>query len=186
MAARAGGWNCRPCHRHGLPAGDEAGACVEATTAIRQAESPSRKASDRTLDGALRSLSSRLLGDSAYGSVEMLGRLVYEHGIKPHVTVRAGGCFVPRGQSDGGAREGKVGNAVNSGAPDLGAEPTVTFRLSGMSVAEYFLPLRPAACDGGQCTATAGRPEDRRRGNGRQRLAGLRGRFQIPRHGRLR
>src|SRR5712671_3646293 len=95
MAARAGGWNCRPCHRHGLPAGDEAGACVEATTAIRQAESPSRKASDRTLDGALRSLSSRLLGDSAYGSVEMLGWLVYQQGIEPHVTVRPGGCFVP-------------------------------------------------------------------------------------------
>ena len=29
----------------------------------------------------------RLLGDSAYGSAEMLGRLVYEHGIEPHVTV---------------------------------------------------------------------------------------------------
>jgi hypothetical protein len=91
-----------------------------------------------------------------------------------------------RRRPSGGAHEGKVGNAVNSGAPDLGAEPTVTFRRGGMSVAEYFLPLRPAACDGGQCTATAGRPEDRRRGNGRQRLAGLRGRFQIPRHGRLR
>ena len=29
----------------------------------------------------------RLLGDSAYGSGEMLGRLVYEHGIEPHMTV---------------------------------------------------------------------------------------------------
>ena len=29
----------------------------------------------------------RLLGDSAYGSAEMLGWLVYEHGIEPHVTV---------------------------------------------------------------------------------------------------
>ena len=29
----------------------------------------------------------RLLGDSAYGSAETLGRLVYEHGIEPHVTV---------------------------------------------------------------------------------------------------
>ena len=28
-----------------------------------------------------------LLGDSAYGSAEMLGWLVYEHGIEPHVTV---------------------------------------------------------------------------------------------------
>ena len=29
----------------------------------------------------------RLMGDSAYGSAEMLGWLVYEHGIEPHVTV---------------------------------------------------------------------------------------------------
>ena len=29
----------------------------------------------------------RLLGDSAYGSAEMLGWLVYKHGIEPHVTV---------------------------------------------------------------------------------------------------
>jgi hypothetical protein len=29
----------------------------------------------------------RLLGDSAYGSAEMLGWLVYAHGIEPHVTV---------------------------------------------------------------------------------------------------
>jgi hypothetical protein len=29
----------------------------------------------------------RLLGDSAYGSAEMLGWLVYEHGIEPHVSV---------------------------------------------------------------------------------------------------
>jgi hypothetical protein len=27
------------------------------------------------------------MGDSAYGSAEMLGWLVYEHGIEPHVTV---------------------------------------------------------------------------------------------------
>jgi hypothetical protein len=29
----------------------------------------------------------RVMGDSAYGSAEMLGWLVYEHGIEPHVTV---------------------------------------------------------------------------------------------------
>ena len=28
----------------------------------------------------------RLMGDSAYGSADMLGWLVYEHGIEPHVT----------------------------------------------------------------------------------------------------
>jgi hypothetical protein len=30
---------------------------------------------------------SRLLGDSGYGSAEMLAWLVYEHGVEPHVTV---------------------------------------------------------------------------------------------------
>ena len=29
----------------------------------------------------------KLMGDSAYGSAEMLGWLVYEHGIEPHATV---------------------------------------------------------------------------------------------------
>jgi hypothetical protein len=29
----------------------------------------------------------RLMGDSAFGSAGMLGGLVYEHGIEPHVTV---------------------------------------------------------------------------------------------------
>ena len=30
---------------------------------------------------------SRLIADSAYGSAEMLGWLVHEHGIEPHITV---------------------------------------------------------------------------------------------------
>jgi hypothetical protein len=29
----------------------------------------------------------RVMGDSAYSSTEMLGWLVHEHGIEPHVTV---------------------------------------------------------------------------------------------------
>jgi hypothetical protein len=29
----------------------------------------------------------KLMGDSAYGSAEMIGWLVYEHGIEPHVAV---------------------------------------------------------------------------------------------------
>jgi HTH-like domain len=36
---------------------------------------------------ALVAYPARVLGDSAYGSAEMLGWLVYEHGIEPHVTV---------------------------------------------------------------------------------------------------
>jgi transposase len=60
---------------------------VEATTAIRQAEVlAAKRMLERTKDSfALHP--ARLLGDSAYGSAEMLGWLVYEHGIEPHVTV---------------------------------------------------------------------------------------------------
>ena len=48
---------------------------------------PGREAHDRTLDDRFDLYPARLLGDSAYGSAEMLGWLVYEHGIEPHVTV---------------------------------------------------------------------------------------------------
>ena len=60
---------------------------VEPTTAIRQAEVlAAKRMIERTAkDFAL--YPSRLLGDSAYGSADMLGWLVDEHGIEPHVTV---------------------------------------------------------------------------------------------------
>lgn len=60
---------------------------VEATTAIRQAEVLAAK---RMIERSLERLDlypGRLLGDSGYGSAEMLAWLVYEHGIEPHVTV---------------------------------------------------------------------------------------------------
>ena len=60
---------------------------VEATTAIRQAEVLAAK---RMIERAMDRFDlypARLLGDSAYGSAEMLGWLVYDHGIEPHVTV---------------------------------------------------------------------------------------------------
>src|SRR5262249_9926512 len=59
----------------------------EATPAIRQAEVLAAK---RMIERSLERFDlypSRLLGDSGYGSAEMLGWLVYEHGIEPHVTV---------------------------------------------------------------------------------------------------
>jgi transposase len=60
---------------------------VEATTAIRQAEVlAAKRMIERTMEG-FTLYPARLLGDSAYGSAEMLGWLVYEHGIEPHVTV---------------------------------------------------------------------------------------------------
>lgn len=60
---------------------------VEATTAIRQAEVLAAK---RMIQRSLERFDlypGRILGDSAYGSAEMLGWLLYEHGIEPHVTV---------------------------------------------------------------------------------------------------
>ena len=71
---------------------------VEPTTAIRQAEV---LAARRMIERTARNFAlhpSRLLGDSAYGSADMLGWLVDEQGIEPHVTVfdksaRADGTF---------------------------------------------------------------------------------------------
>jgi len=60
---------------------------VEATTAIRQAEVlAARRMIERSMD-RFGLYPARLMGDSAYGSAEMLGWLVHEHGIEPHVTV---------------------------------------------------------------------------------------------------
>jgi transposase len=60
---------------------------VEATTAIRQAEVlAAKRMIERSMD-RFGLYPARLMGDSAYGSAEMLGWLVYEHGIEPHVTV---------------------------------------------------------------------------------------------------
>jgi len=60
---------------------------VEATTAIRQAEVlAAKRMIERSID-RFDLYPSRLLGDSAYGSGEMLGWLVDEHGIAPHVSV---------------------------------------------------------------------------------------------------
>jgi hypothetical protein len=60
---------------------------VEATTAIRQAEVLAAK---RMIERSMECFDiypAKLMGDSAYGSAEMIGWLVYEHGIEPHVTV---------------------------------------------------------------------------------------------------
>jgi transposase len=60
---------------------------VEATTAIRQAEVlAARRMIERSME-RFDLYPTRLLGDSAYGSADMLGWLVHKHGIEPHVTV---------------------------------------------------------------------------------------------------
>ena len=60
---------------------------VEATTAIRQAEVLAAK---RMIERSMERFDlhpARLIGDTAYGSAEMLNWLVDEHGIEPHVPV---------------------------------------------------------------------------------------------------
>ena len=60
---------------------------VEATTAIRQAEVTAAKTMiERTLE-RFDLYPERLASDSAYGSAEMLGWLVHEQGIEPHIPV---------------------------------------------------------------------------------------------------
>src|SRR5215472_12491009 len=60
---------------------------VEATTAIRQAEVlAAQRMVERSLEG-FDLYPERLIGDSAYGSAEMLNWLVNEHGIEPHIPV---------------------------------------------------------------------------------------------------
>lgn len=60
---------------------------VEATTAIRQAEVlAARRMIERSME-RFDLYPARLMGDSAYGSADMLGWLVHKHGIEPHVTV---------------------------------------------------------------------------------------------------
>lgn len=60
---------------------------VEATTAIRQAEVlAARRMIERSME-RFDLYPARLMADSAYGSADMLGWLVHEHGIEPHVTV---------------------------------------------------------------------------------------------------
>ena len=60
---------------------------VEPTTAIRQAEVLAAKRMIKRTAKKVALHPSRLLGDSAYGSADMLGWLVDEQGIEPHVTV---------------------------------------------------------------------------------------------------
>jgi transposase len=60
---------------------------VEATTAVRQAEVTAAKTMIARTEERFDLYPERLAGDTAYGSAEMLGWLVHEHGIEPHVPV---------------------------------------------------------------------------------------------------
>ena len=125
---------------------------VEATTAIRQAEVLAAK---RMIERAMERFDlypARLMGDSAYGSAEMLGWLVYKHGIEPHVTVfdksgRTDGTFSREDFSydpigdvyicPGGKTLTTTGTLVNDGA-------TMLYRASKMDC--DGCPLKPGCC----------------------------------------
>ena len=69
---------------------------VETTTAIRQAEILAAKRMVQRAKDRFDLYPARLIGDSAYGTADMLNWLVHEHGIEPHVPV-----FDKSGRSDG-------------------------------------------------------------------------------------
>ena len=125
---------------------------VEATTAIRQAEVMAAK---RMIERSMERFDlhpAKLMGDSAYGSADMLGWLVDAHGIEPHVTVfdksaRNDGTF---SRDDftydydrdsylcpGGRMLTTTGTRVNEGA-------TVLYRASRRDCAAC--PLKPRCC----------------------------------------
>ena len=60
---------------------------VEASTAVRQAEVTAAKTMIERIEERFDLYPGRLAGDAAYGSAEMLGWLVHDQGIEPHVTV---------------------------------------------------------------------------------------------------
>jgi IS5 family transposase len=60
---------------------------VEATTAIRQAEILAAKRMVERSVACFDLYPERLIGDTAYGSAEMLNWLVHEQGIEPHIPV---------------------------------------------------------------------------------------------------
>ncbi len=69
---------------------------VEASTAIRQAEVTAAKTMIERTEERFGLYPERLAADTAYGSAEMLGWLVHERGIEPHIPV-----FDKSGRSDG-------------------------------------------------------------------------------------
>lgn len=60
---------------------------VEASTAVRQAEVKAAKTMIERTEARFDLYPQRLAGDTGYGSAEMLGWLVHERGIEPHVPV---------------------------------------------------------------------------------------------------
>jgi hypothetical protein len=74
----------------------------------------------------------RILGDSAYGSAEMLGWLLYEHGIEPHVTRGGATC-----------REGPIADITEFYAYSSFFDPLSKSRSFHSSLASGAPPTRP-------------------------------------------
>ena len=118
---------------------------VEATTAVRQAEVTAAKTMiDRTAD-TFEVSPSRLAADTGYGSAEMLGWLVDERGIEPHIPVfdkseRTDGTFSrsefaydPEGDlyvCPGGKELRKRRRSFTSPRPDVTKEGIILYRAS--------------------------------------------------------
>src|SRR3954453_19574423 len=111
---------------------------VEATTAIRQGEVlAARRMIERTAQN-LALQPRRLLGDSAYGSAEMLGWLVSERNIAPHVTVfdksaRKDGTFSREDFHYDPERDVYVcpgGNMLTTTGPRVNDDATLLYRAS--------------------------------------------------------
>ena len=125
---------------------------VEATTAVRPAEvTAARRMIERTHE-RFELLPERLAADTGYGSAEMLGWLVHEKGIEPHVPVfdksrRTDGTFSredfrydPASDSyrcPGGKLMRTTGTLVNDGA-------TLIYRASKQDCSGC--PLKPRCC----------------------------------------
>ena len=69
---------------------------VEPTAPIRQAENKAARDMIERVMAQTGLYPARLVGDTGYGNAEMLGWLVYEHGIEPHIPV-----FDKSGRRDG-------------------------------------------------------------------------------------
>ena len=125
---------------------------VEATTAIRQAEVLAAKCMIERSMERFDFYPAKLIGDSAYGSAEMLGWLVYEHGIEPHVTV-----FDKSAREDGTFsrddftcdHEGDVyfcpaGKMLTTGGTLVNDGATLLYRASKRDCADCI--LKPRCC----------------------------------------
>jgi transposase len=125
---------------------------VEPTTAIRQAEVTAAKRMIERSRERFDLYPARLAADSGYGSAEMLGWLVYEQGIEPHVSVfdksaRTDGTFSredftydPEGEvyhCPAGHILTTTGRLVNDGA-------TILYRASKYDCTPC--PLKPRCC----------------------------------------